>query len=520
MTDSLHLWSEYLALTFLAICRVKYMRIIVFMLSEVFISMDAFALFTLVVVVLGSLLLGSLIHGLVSLGFALARRSLSASRAFKIFTLFLNCGFRLSSVYVLRAWTALKMKDYSQVVYDCDRALSGIIRSPLAYSYRGIAQFYLRQHEQAVTDLTNALRHNPRSLASLHFRGLAYLKLKRYQEAYEDFSHILERKPTLAPIFCQRGLVLVLQRKAELALADFDHALELQPASALAYRGRGEAHVLLEEYAEAIKDFTQVIQRQPDAATYRRRGLLNLFMKHYEQAREDFMQVVHQGEAQSQDQYYCAYTSFYLREYDRALEETTHLLQLDPMMTDAYHLRGCCWIKKQKYAQALTDFGQTLALDANNALAYQNHALAYLALDQLEPAWADLVKAHELQPQRLGSAWLFERWKLCLQPPDQAQAERIQALTTLFTEATLQHLIPLCRAVAKWITADYNSALTELQAALALEPEEEDAHFWLGMVLTASGRDNEAREAFERARALGLPSFFWKPLEALQKPGE
>jgi Flp pilus assembly protein TadD len=51
-------------------------------------------------------------------------------------------------------------------------------------------------------------------------------------------------------------------------------------------------------------------------------------------------------------------------------------------------------------------------------------------------------------------------------------------------------------------TGDYTTAAKRYAAAVVVKPDDPAAHFGLGMALTKLGRDEEARQAYARAREL------------------
>lgn len=63
----------------------------------------------------------------------------------------------------------------------------------------------------------------------------------------------------------------------------------------------------------------------------------------------------------------------------------------------AYYLnRGICFLKQQKFEQALEDFNYALKLDGNKSSIYANRASTYFQLKMIHEACFDWVKANEL----------------------------------------------------------------------------------------------------------------------------
>ncbi len=86
----------------------------------------------------------------------------------------------------------------------------------------------------------------------------------------------------------------------------------------------------------------------------------------------------------------------YLGKYQRAIEDYSQAIRLDPNNVDAYHSRGGVYEKLGKYQRAIEDYNQTIRLYPNNAKGYNSRGIAYYMLGELERACSDYQKACEL----------------------------------------------------------------------------------------------------------------------------
>ncbi len=64
-----------------------------------------------------------------------------------------------------------------------------------------------------------------------------------------------------------------------------------------------------------------------------------------------------------------------LKEYDKAIENYTSTIQLDPNNKLAYYNRGLAWSTKD-YDKAIEDYSKTIQLDPDYKLAYYSRAYA------------------------------------------------------------------------------------------------------------------------------------------------
>src|SRR3989337_2417825 len=87
------------------------------------------------------------------------------------------------------------------------------------------------------------------------------------------------------------------------------------------------------------------------------------------------------------------------KEYDKAIEAFTSAIALDPNDAVAYNNRGVVYGRdKGQYDRAIEDFNKAIQLDPNDAAAYNNRGLAYDDKGQYDRAIEDYNKAIELDP--------------------------------------------------------------------------------------------------------------------------
>lgn len=88
-------------------------------------------------------------------------------------------------------------------------------------------------------------------------------------------------------------------------------------------------------------------------------------------------------------------------DYDKAIENFTHAIELDPRNSDrmnaySYLERGDAYYQKGSYDQAVSDYNRLIALDPRFQGAYHFRARVYEKTGKLDLALADYSKAIEL----------------------------------------------------------------------------------------------------------------------------
>jgi len=123
-------------------------------------------------------------------------------------------------------------------------------------------------------------------------------------------------------------------------------------------------------------------------------------------------------------------------------------------------------------------------------------------------ATADYVRSWELDSTSFDNRWMVE-WAMCQRKPDLAMAERLEQIASVDLQNVRAYV---CRGVALWLRGNLELSLTELEQAIAVEPEGWDGYFWKGMTCASLGRGEEARAAIEKSLEAGLPPVLLAPL--------
>ena len=169
---------------------------------------------------------------------------------------------------------------------------------------------------------------------------------------------------------------------AEEAIAKFTEAIELDPYYADAYEKRGDCYYLnLPNYyiSVAISDYTQAIKLTTDD-----KKLADLYHARAE-----------------------AYVE--LENYEKAIEDLTQSIKLDPKNASYYRWRGRIYFKSGSYfdsgsySAAISDFTKAIRIDPF-AEVYLFRGLAYNELGEVEHAILDIKKALELKRED-SEAW-------------------------------------------------------------------------------------------------------------------
>ena len=158
-------------------------------------------------------------------------------------------------------------------------------------------------------------------------------------------------------------------------------------------------------------------------------------------------------------------------------------------------------LEDRQATQAVAALREAVALDPKSALYADTLGLVYTQLQRPDLALEQFQRAVELDPQ-YGDAQFHVGIAL-------AELTRWTDAVTAYEKAliipslTVPDLAQQNMGLALYHLKRYREAEQALRFAISLSPEMQAAYHHLGLVLTAEGRPQEARQAFTKARELG-----------------
>lgn len=163
--------------------------------------------------------------------------------------------------------------------------------------------------------------------------------------------------------------------------------------------------------------------------------------------------------------------------------------------------RGVKHFNDREAPQALSALREAVALDPTSAVYRDTLGLVFSQLQRPDLALEQFQRAVALDPLyadahfHLGVAQAESaRWGRAIE----AYRKALSLPTLTVPDLAHQNL-----GLALYHLRQYRDAEVELRFAISLSPEMQAAYHHLGLVLAAEGRQEEARQAFRRARELG-----------------
>lgn len=211
-----------------------------------------------------------------------------------------------------------------------------------------------------------------------------------------------------------------------------------------------------------------------------------------------------------------AQASIDLGEFDKAIQEYTRALQLDPGNVELLLGRGDAQHRNHNPRTAIKDFDQVISAEPNNARAYYYRAWSYIAMRKLEKAISDFSRAIELKPDYTKA--YSDRGYTYYEMGDFASAVQdfTQALATNPENASVYHL----RAGAYEKLLDTEKAIADYTNAITYRPDFCDSYVSRGDLRDQQGDIIGAVADWEMALQLGtysLPEHLERRIESAKK---
>jgi len=164
---------------------------------------------------------------------------------------------------------------------------------------------------------------------------------------------------------------------------------------------------------------------------------------------------------------------YLLKEYQRALSDFNHALELDPNIDFIYNWRGWAYYYLKEYQRALNDFNCALELDPDHASAYEGRGWTYYYFKDYQRALSDFDRLAGLQAWGyLSRSSFHEKLKQYQQAID--DCNRFLELNP--NDASAYN----SRGAAYYWLKEYQRALSDFNHALELDPNSASIYNWRG----------------------------------------
>ncbi|XP_064920077.1 tetratricopeptide repeat protein 6 isoform X2 [Columba livia] len=328
---------------------------------------------------------------------------------------------------------------YFQAILNCSEAIKIIPNSVQAYFYRGILKCQNKTFKAAIEDLSEVIDLNATCILAYYNRAVCYHQIKDFRKALKDYGIILllELSEEIAfKVLINRGVLYMELGDYANACEDFKGATLLSPDDSQIFQALGICYYRIHEFEDAVRSFDQALKLDPVSVdAYIGRG--NSYMENGDedgckQAQKDFLRAIHLNPKCIKARVCLAYNLQVLRKFQRAWNQFTVAICMDPKCLAAYDGRASvCLQMGETFAAfldtnaalklattaplltnrgfinhlmghltcAMKDYQQAISVDPNYALAYFNAANIYFQNRQFSQAYCYYSKVLQLEPR-------------------------------------------------------------------------------------------------------------------------
>ncbi|HEY8161060.1 MAG TPA: tetratricopeptide repeat protein [Methylocystis sp.] len=294
------------------------------------------------------------------------------------------------------------------------------------------------------------------------------------------------------------GATELLARRYAQAHAAYTEALKFDRRSIGALRGRALALHALGRDGDALVDYDAAIALAPaDADLWYNFGVSLLKLGAIDDAALAFGRAldIHPEYAAAAEA--AAFAESRRGHFSQAVAHCDRLLRINPGSTRALRLKGDALLDSKRYDDALGAYDALLKADPHNAEALVNRATALLSLNRRHEAFLSASEALARDGRSVLGWRTYGNIALKLGQYETAEDAFSQTLTLAPNEPDA-----LCgRAIALKELGDFKAALRDFDAALAIDPDNENAKSNKGALLLLLGRYPEGLPLFEYRRA-------------------
>jgi len=316
----------------------------------------------------------------------------------------------------------------------------------------------------------------PQTAGTFLDRGITFAKEGKYEEALASFNEAIRLDPNMAAAYFNRGLIFMRktgvmyaltyyiekspagynEADIEKALTDFNEAIRLDTNGDFVYFCRAEIYGNKRDYAKAIADMTQAFRLSPRPPLVYGEYLALMYQSIGNRAKEieELTQIIRSFDSRIDDPLLTRYSVYRgeaymaLKDYDKAIDDFSHVIKLNPDFGRAYSGRSRAYILKREYDKAISDLNHFIRLNPV-AGAYYDRGHLYLLKEDYDKAIMD-----------------FEAMlKMDLSATTFRLADVNSALAGAYTK----------RALAYRIKGDLNREIADWEAVLRINPNDADA---------------------------------------------
>lgn len=311
-----------------------------------------------------------------------------------------GCSNNVAAFNVLIEWG-----DYEKALEMATKIAEKKPRDTEALNMKALTLIYLNREQEAIPILEEILTIDPEYDDALNNMSWAYHNLGQYDQALSFIEKSLNVLPNSEIEYVNHGNALIGLDQYYAAIGAYQMALELSPNEPNALYGLGISYYWTEEYEQAISQFDAYLKFDPDDFdSLIFLGYSYFYSEQPEKALEQADNLLKLGERKGDDDIRFnalklrAECENYLGQYEKALQtlKEAEKLQIDE---DLYSLFGEVNYSLGNYSESARMYHAYADLAPEQAYPHIQNVYTYLALEDVQNAFAEANKAISLEPE-------------------------------------------------------------------------------------------------------------------------
>jgi tetratricopeptide (TPR) repeat protein len=303
------------------------------------------------------------------------------------------------------AWTELchvrrLMKDASDAVKDCSRAMEiDPVYAP-AYFHRGLSFLAVKQNFKAVEDLDRAVRLGFKRPESYLALSIAHAAARQFRQAHNAYLESLRVDPNAHTPELLFGLERGDKEDYYNALSELESMTDTDNSDPYIYLVRGDAHHNAGRYDRAVQEYTKAMEINGLLAeAYAARAVALIDQDALDAAQQDLLRAI---ELDSKDP--GAYVRLVVLHgiqgrYAEALKRAEKAVALDPDWVEGRLRMANIFYFLRDYKKAVDQYRKAVELDSANPAAHNGLGLGYFALKDYDKSVGSFSAAITLYPK-------------------------------------------------------------------------------------------------------------------------
>lgn len=157
----------------------------------------------------------------------------------------------------------LSMKDTIAAETAFNQLIEADSSSFIGWSARGVLKLQRKDYDGAYQDYSQAIRHNSSYFGDYVNRGIINVEKKRFMEALSDYETAIKMEPENKMIYYNRGSLRADLGDYNNALSDFERVLKMDSTIMEARYNKALLEMKLKNYRTAISDYNIIIEKHP-----------------------------------------------------------------------------------------------------------------------------------------------------------------------------------------------------------------------------------------------------------------